>query len=126
MAEAASPAFYAATMDFILRAKAAAALQIRSFPLPPVLHDHILHLSTSMKVASSALESRGPGASVVTEAPHDKDQFSIPCLHTVFLEEISDTLQSVCLKLTILHRLITAFSDRSPDPRQYSPQGESK
>ena len=104
MAEAAGPAFYAATMDFILRAKAAAELQIRPFPLPSVLHDHVLHLSTSMKAASSALESRG--ASVVTEAPPDKDQFCIPFLDTVFSEETSDTLQSICLKLTIQHRLI--------------------
>jgi hypothetical protein len=113
MAEAAGPAFYAATMDFILRAKAAAELQIRPFPLPSVLHDHVLHLSTSMKVASSALESRG--AVVVTEPPPEKDQFCIPSLHTVFSKEISDTLHPVCLKLTIQHRLIQAFSDRSPD-----------
>ena len=53
MAEAAGPAFYAATMDFILRVKAAAELQIRPFPLSSVLHDHALHLSTSMKVACS-------------------------------------------------------------------------
>ena len=70
MVEAASPAFYAATMDFLIRAKRAATRGVRPYPLPDELHNHPLHLSTSLKAASSALEHRG--AVVVTVDPPDK------------------------------------------------------
>ena len=78
MAEAASPAFYAATMDFIIRAKSTAGLGIRPYPLPDLLHDNPLHLSTSLKAVSSTLQSRPGGATIVRVDLPDETEFSVP------------------------------------------------
>jgi len=99
-------------MDFIIRAKSTAERGIRPYPLPDLLRDNPLHLSTSLKAASSTLQSRG--ATIVRVDPPDKTEFSIPDPDLLLSSSPTDPIHQTCLNLTIQHALVKVYSERSP------------